>query len=61
MDGKEIVLEPCPFCGSAMRIFSGDKYFAPACVDQGCIAGEFSAMYVTREEAIKVCNERSGR
>ena len=59
MDDKKIVLESCPFCGSAMRIFKIANVFRPECVDDRCIAGNVHAYYATKEEAIKACNERA--
>ena len=54
---KRIVL-PCPFCGSASKVFADIDLFGARCVDSTCIGHDMRAEYYLRDRAIENWNTR---
>ena len=59
-------LKPCPFCGGSAHFMThpltGDKYYAVACIKDGCWASDVpdSAICDTEKKAAKLWNKRRG-
>ena len=69
MDGKKIVLKPCPFCGEIPIIDGKNDYLSIRCEECGIEARPFSFEYTydekdvrrAEQEAIRAWNTRKGR